>query len=265
MWGWFKRKAPPPNGEAERFVRKLLTPMATVAVLAENVRTYFEAVKAGSVSFPAHRRKGASVVQIWIDLRLEALRNLFDFGYSDPTLLADHRRQLELLNCYLDERPHLEMPQPRGEAIPDTIQAVWQVYVYLSDVGTEVLDRDSWSSALENSGRSLLDKLNESANELRSQWVKYDGAVRSNSAPLPELPRTLIEALWEDVTAKSKSVALTTIFGPSYETGINFMEQLVVKQGGDASTVRESMNRILAAKDPDEIIANQQIRGKDRH
>ena len=66
---------------------------------------------------------------------MEAFTLLFNHGTADLFLLAEHQRQREALDCFLDERPHLEMSQPRGEPLPDTLQATWKAYVYLDAVG----------------------------------------------------------------------------------------------------------------------------------
>ena len=66
-------------------------------------------------------------------------------------------------------------------------------------------------------------------------------------------PPTVIELLYADVTAKAKSISLTTVFGPSYESGIKFAESVIEKQGGDVASFRASVERVLAATDPDQL------------
>ena len=80
-----------------------------------------------------------------------------------------------------------------------------------------------------------------------------DSRTNGSKEPVPELPRTLIEILYDDVTVKTKSVALSAVFGPSYETGIKHMEKLASEHGGDISDVRATIARVLTAKDPDEF------------
>lgn len=255
MFGWLKKKhRPATSGELEAFAKKWLGPQSLIAAIAETVGDYVDDVQAGRVTYPAHRREGASVVDIWRDLRLEALERLFNFGEADAFLLSDQRQQLGLLACFIDERPHLEMPQPRGETIPDTIQAMWQVYVYLDAVGSEVADRETDRATLKLSGHSILDNLTTQAKALRERWQAFENAVRSGEEALPEMPRTLIEVLYEDVTGKAKSVALSTVFGPSYENGIKYLEKLVAEKGERAADVRATIDRVLAAKDPDEFM-----------
>lgn len=173
---------------------------------------------------------------------------LFGFGEADAFRLAEPRYQAELLRCFLDEKPHLEMPQPRGEVNADTIQALFRVYRYLSEVGSEVADRETWSDELKRKGRSILDQIEADCTNAREQLRAFL-AREEGSSP----PPMMIEMLYADVTAKAKSIALTGVFGPSYESGIKFAESLVAKQGGDVAPFRASVERILAAKDPDEL------------
>jgi len=49
------------------------------------------------------------------------------------------------------------MPQPRGEVITDTIQSVWQVYVYLDNVGSKVADRETDRYTLRKNQKNIFD------------------------------------------------------------------------------------------------------------
>jgi hypothetical protein len=115
MFDWFKKKALLDDPAIAAFARQLNGPSASVGALAEVIGDYTKEVRAGHIEYPAHKRENKSVVEVWRDARLEALGRLFNFGLSDPMLLAEHRRQLEILRCFLDERPQFSMPQPRGE------------------------------------------------------------------------------------------------------------------------------------------------------
>lgn len=252
MWGWLKKKPRQQDDELRALAEQLLGPQALATALAETVRDYVAAVQAGKLSYPAHRREGANVVEIWADLRIEALHKMFNFGQSDPFLLADQRRQSELLGCFLDGRAHLEMPQPRGAVLPDTIQGMFQVYIYLADAGSEVADRETDRAGLKLEGRSILDRIESECVALRSKIA----ALRAGTGD-GTIPPTMIELLYEDVTAKAKSIALSAKFGPNYEGGINFAEDLLAKQGTDVAPFRASVARVLAAKDPDHLGGNQ--------
>ena len=248
MWNWLKRKSARQDDQLRELFEKLLGPAALVTALAESVGDYFSQVQAGKASYPAHRRKDISVAQLWTDLRLEALHMLFGFGKADAFRLAVPRHQSELLDCFLDEKPHLEMPQPRGEVNADTIQAMFQVYRYLSEVGSEVADRETWYDELKRKGMSILDQIESDCARARSQLRAFLAREEGSSAP-----PMMIEMMYADVTAKAKSISFTTVFGPKYESGIKFAESLVEKQGGDVAPFRASVECVLAATDPDHL------------
>lgn len=252
MWGWFRKKPRQADDELRALAEQLLGPQALAAALAETVRDYVAAVQAGKLSYPAHRREGASVVEIWADLRIEALHKLFNFGQSDPFLLSDQRRQDELLASFLDDRAHLEMPQPRGAMIPDTIQGMFQVYLYLDVAGSEVADRETDRAGLKLEGRSILDRIESDCAALRPRLAAFKAGTGDGT-----IPPTMIELLYEDVTAKAKSIALSAKFGPHYEGGIKFMEDQLAKHGEDPAAFRASVARVMAAKDPDHLANGQ--------
>ncbi|AXK42277.1 hypothetical protein DVR09_07930 [Erythrobacter aureus] len=250
MWNWFKKKPRQSDDELRALAEQLIGPQSLAVALAETVRDYTAAVQAGKLSYPAHRREGASVVEIWADLRIEALHKMFNFGQSDPFLLSDQRRQEDLLACFLDDRAHLEMPQPRGAVIPDTIQGMFQVYLYLDAAGSEVADRETDRAGLKLEGRSILDRIESECAELRPRLAAFKAGTGDGT-----IPATMIELLYADVTAKAKSIALSAKFGPHYESGIKFVEAQLTKQGDDPSGFRASVTRVMAAKDPDHLAA----------
>jgi hypothetical protein len=254
MFGWFKKRQQVPEGAIEALAKKWLGPQVLAVALAEAVRDYVDEVNSGRAEYPAHRRRNESAVGIWRDLRLEALSHMFNFGGSDPMLLADQRQQVELLRCLLDERPYLEMPQPRGEVVPDTIQAVWQIYLYLDQVGSEVADRETDRATLKLVKRNIFDGLTAAARQLRVSWGAYEEAIRNTGTKeLAEMPKTLLEEMYRDVTAKTKSIALSARFGPSYEATIKMLEEEIEKRGGDVAKAKASIRRVMEAQDPDEF------------
>jgi hypothetical protein len=254
MFGWFKKRQRVPEAAVEALAKRWFGPQALAVALAETIRDFLNDVNSGRVEYPAHKRANDSAVGIWRDLRLEALSLMFNFGRSDPMLLADQRRQGELLRCLLDERPHLEVPQPRGEIVPDTIQAIWQVYLYLDQVGSEVADRETDRATLKLAKKNIFDGLTAQAQQLRVGWDAFEGAIRNkNTTELPEMPETLLEEIYRDVTAKTKSIALSARFGPSYEATIEMLQEEVRKSGGDVEKVRVSIQHVMEAKDPDEF------------
>lgn len=190
---------------------------------------------------------------------MEAMQPMFGFGQADLMMLADVRKQAELLTAFVDERPHLEFPQPRGQPIADTWQGVWQIYRYLDAVGSEVMDRETDRASLKIRNRDIISNLTTAAATLRGQWTAHESAVKTGSGPLPEMPLTAIEVLWADVTAKTKSIALSSIFGPSYESGIAHMLKLIEEKGTkkEVTMIKASIDRVLAAKEPENIRSNK--------
>ena len=253
MWNWLRKKSATPSGALETFAKKWLGPQSLTVAIAEAVKDYVDDVQAGVVVYPAHRRESAGVVEIWRDLRLEALHKLFNFGKSDLSLLAEQRRQYEVLSYLLADQPCPQLPQPRGEIVPDTVQALWQVYVYLAEVGSEVADRETDRLTLKHTGRSILDQLTTQAGALRQSWKAFEQALQTTNTALPEMPRTTIEILYEDVTAKAKSIALSATFGPIYEEGIKHLVTRLKEQGGNAQDIEAEIDCVLKAKDPDEF------------
>ena len=313
MWGWFKKKSVPSSDEVGVLFKEWLGPQALAVAVAEIVHEHFDAVEAGEVTYPSHRRKRehASVVDIWRDLRLEALHNLYNFGKADAFRLSEAHRQSELLDCFLDERPHLEMPQPRGEIVPDTVQAMGQVYVYLSKVGSEVGNPKFDLGLHDLADRFILDNLTAQAKEIREAWrviectvlsdhrsiapqarrflselvrvvwlddgsvpkrpqnlfevisvapqiqrflSEFERNLQSNAQLARKVPRTLFEIVYEDVTAKAKSIALSAVWGPEPKAMIKFMGETAAKRSASITEVAEFhaiFDRLMDAKDPD--------------
>lgn len=242
MFGRFWRKRAALDDAAIATIKAGISSRALAVAIAESVRDYVASITAGELPYPIHRSDGASVMEIWAGLRLEALHKLFNFGLSDPFILAEQESQERLVKCWLVDRPYLEFPQPHGERDADTIQAAFQCYHYLSTVGSEVCDRLTDSETLRLEGRSILDALNAEAEALTGN-------------------RTLLEALYDDLTAKAKSIALSTRFGPHYEAGIKVVRDKLLEDGQDTSGFDALTQRILAAKSPDELISGEAQRG----
>ena len=242
MFGLFTKK---PKDQDWQFRNQLLRPIVIANVIAKCVPEHVRGVGAGLTESPAHLSK-EPVPHIWDNLRWEALGQLFDFGRADFRLLAQLDRQFELRNAFAEERPNLVLSQPSGDPIRDTVQAVWRVYLYLEGVGSEVADVSTDPEILKAEGVHILDDFSAMAEEIHKSWNIDDGS---------ETPRgTLIEALWDDVTAKSKSIAMTTFLGSDHEAGFMNLLGRVAMQGKpiDVELVKARIVKIRAAKQPEE-------------
>ncbi|MER9614543.1 hypothetical protein [Mesorhizobium sp. M0207] len=220
--------------------------MALLLAIKQSTDEYAVSVRKGLSQFPAHRRKDSNVEAIWRDVISEVFVRMLEFGDSDLTILADFRRQPEVLARFLVDRPHLSMPQPNGDRLDQTLQAVWQGYLYLAKIGEETLDRETSRFDLSKRGKDIVSDLAQRAEVLRASASNPDASA---------LPECFIEAVYEDVNRKAKSIALSAMFGPAYESGISHMVKLVTESGAqaDVRTVEDSIRRIMNATTPDDI------------
>jgi hypothetical protein len=261
MLGWFKKKKQAPELSTEE---KLLShPIIGSAIrarwIAKLVEKYIAEVNTGEVEYPAIQRKDASIPRLWNDTRLEAFHKMFNFGQCDLMLLADIHQQLPLLNIFMDERPHLEMPQPRGEAFADTLQGVGQLYLYLGEVGGILADPATDAAALKSCKRDILSNFSEQAEVLRAGWYSYDRSMRDPKFAVTEQPRTVFEILWEDVTAKTKSIAISKVFGPMHESGIQNMIALCSKNSSEIELheIHALIGRLRDAREPEDCLPDE--------
>lgn len=264
MFNWFKKKKTPRTDEVPPIFKQFIEPMALATALAETIADYGRSVDSGKVSAPAYERKGDNVVGIWGDTRLEALRHLWGYGASDAMLLADHLQQKKLLDDFFEGKPQYEFPhQPLDEAVHDTLQALFQVYLFLGKAGTAVADKETDSTSLKLANKNIFNDFEEKASKLRVLWNGFESAL-NNSSELPEMPSTLLDLLYKDVTKKAKGIALSAQFGPDYESVMQYLAKTVEKQmkeqGHSEQKIKEQMQKVqntmkslLEADDPDHV------------
>ena len=264
MFGWFKKKHTLHSGAVPPILERFLKPMALATALAETISEYVKAVNNGDASSPAYQRKEDSVVGIWSDTRLEALHHLWDYGASDTSLLADHRQQKNLLDAFFEKKPQYKYPhQPSGERVHDTLQALFQVYLFLGKAGSAVADKETDSGSLILANKTIFSDFEQQAKTLWAQWISFEQATRS-SGDLPPMPSTLLELLYKDVTIKAKTIALSAQFGPDYQAGMNYLVNTVQEQmktrgesedniNKQTGQIRSMMKKVLAADDPNRL------------
>jgi hypothetical protein len=258
MFGWFRKKATllpavPFDPILQDFIKKWLGPDVLIAAIADSVAAYFADVKAGRVMLPAHKNQDVGVLRMWENIRCEALAHMFGFGKADLSLLANRQQQIKCIQCFLEERPHLQLPQPSGDVMAHTLQAVWQVYVHLSEVGTIVADRETDRFILHQKGNDILTSFNNRVRQVRGGWLHYESALSSSSQTMPEIPMTLIEIIYADVTKKAKSIAFSSLFGPSYERNILRLRESIIDKPAALKTFDDLIAKVMKAKDPDQV------------
>lgn len=253
MFGWFKNKKS--EADEKEAIRRLMAPIieaqSTAVAIAQTAAEHMKQVSAGAISAPAVNWKGQgkNVQRVWSATRLETVSHAFNFGQSSLMLLADLKHQHVLIDAWLDRRPQFEFPQPRGEPTADTLQGVWQCYVYLSKLGDVTMDRETYSGDLKRRGTSIEAGFTERLIALRDPWWLYaNETTRTDPA---RMPRFLIHEFWEDITLKSKSLAMSSVFGPSIEAGIANLEELIGNDPAGLAALRQSVARLKAATDPD--------------
>jgi hypothetical protein len=257
MFKFFKKKKELDIDPATRsLAESFLKPMACAAALAEAVRDYTKSVKDGSQSYPAHKRKNPNVKEMWEHIRIEGFHKMFNFGQADLAILADHKQQQEVINTFLQEKPHLRMPYPSGSQVDQTLQALMQVYSYLNKVGDEVMDSETSSFDLKNKGKDILSDLESRIKELQKQWLEFHEKLQAGKGGFDNLPKTFLEAFFDDVTAKSKSIALSVVFGPTPKATIKYLEDQLAKTGAsekDLESYRKNIASVFSATDPEDI------------
>ena len=79
--------------------------------------------------------------------------------------------------------------------------------------------------------------------------------MHTSGAPVPDMPSTLMDVLWQDVTTKTKSIALSCVFGPLHEEGMTHALQTITKLSGEdgAAVMRGYIERMRAAREPEDI------------
>ena len=266
-----KKKQPSQESIIPKMVEQSLRSMSLVAALSEIVVEYLKDIKARRVAFPAHKRlihkqQNASVLEIWRDTRLEALHYLFRYGSSQAILLATQNKQKLLLDYYFEKKPHLEFPyQPSSDRIHDTWQTVLKAYLYLDEIGEWTEDwEDIHDVKLFTKKKPIIDEFERGIKRLHVQWSEFDSAIRGSNS-LPPEPSTIFDILYKDITKKSKTIALSAMFGHDHMAMIKENEQHTRKrfreQGKSEKYIEEQIRiiqkttqNLLSAQDPDHCV-----------
>ena len=125
--------------------------------------------------------------------------------------------------------------------------------MYLSEAGTAVADRETDRFKLHQKGNDILTSFTNRVEQVRREWVEFEGALRIDTKARPALPKTIIEILYADVTKKSKSIALSSAFGSGYEQNVERFRKRLAHTPTALTEFDELFARILKAKDPDHV------------
>ncbi len=240
-----KPKANPPQMGA--FFEPFLGPPATAIALTETVGKHVERIRAGEVPFPILEAKEATTVQAWHHLRLEACIGAFGFGEGSLFELADVGKSREAFSEFLDHKAHLYFPQPSGGIMAQSVQAMWQVYLYLGQAGTSVADPATDRFLLGAAGRSIVSDLEREAK------ISQDGLF-VETAEL--LPLTLFGLFFDDLNRKTKSIALSRLLGTSQlKEAPGAIEEIRSARGDEfAEQFRQLIEVVVSSSNPDEAV-----------
>jgi len=231
---------------------RMLSRLALAEAIGETCVSYLEALSTGKVTSPAISRRDSNVRDVWEDTRLEAMVLLFRHGASDMALLADALKQHELFTSLAVDKPHLEFPhRANGDAIHDTLQALFQACLYLDEVGQAVgLPSSNFAIEFE---RKLL--------EIGQEWSKQP----AGHMVLIESPPVMIEVLWDETTRFTKQVAIASRWGPSFEremaSDLEWARSKLTERGKGPGEIEKQMSelrslfdRLKNAQQPDDLL-----------
>jgi len=218
---------------------------------------------------PAYMRStNDSLANIWRDTRIEALAHLWKFGRksmprSEPALLASEPEQLKMLSVLSTFDSDPEIRKEHGIKYTQTAWAISSVYGYL--------ERARWRNGCTD-GSAELDfrEFAKAAAVLQEKWRGFEQAkaalLDGQTNEWPEMPPFLVQLLFDDVTAKAKTVALANVWTAQWESSYELFEanlrDELTEQGlssEDVETrmirVRQAWRRLVRARDPDELTA----------
>lgn len=226
MFNFFKKK-PDLNLERKRFIEEMTRPIAYASALISLVDEYPTEMKRRNITCPIYKCKNISIVELWNYMTIEANINSVRFGTGSIIDLADISKQEELLNSFVKEKSYLYYPQPSGTNICNSIQGMWQAYIYISEAGTSVCDQMTDKYALSQKKRTIVSDLEDQAVTALQGWNAIKIRNNRNSTP-----KTLFELFYQDITLKTKSIALSKFFGPFISEGMRDFERKIEIESG---------------------------------
>jgi hypothetical protein len=252
MFGWFKKKHQQDKSSLPESIERMMMTKSLATAIADHVSSYSKDVQDGKLlPTPAYIHvDDYSILDIWRFTRLEALSHLYSHRGSDVLLLAEPPIQKKILDFFFENKPQDEHSrQPSNDPIHNIIQAMYEVYSYLSKAGSAVADGETCNLRLRSKNKTIFCEFETNAQQLRVQWDKFD------SVKLPPFPPFILEVLYKDVTKKSKTIALTAKLGPDYEGNLKGLLQAMRERLTDEEvrTVQETYQKVLTAQDPDHI------------
>lgn len=265
MFGWFRRwtKQAPTDADlaamrSHPLIGRTISAMALAQAIKEVTLDYHQKVDSKAVIAPAIRREKPSVREVWEDSRTESAFPLISYGNASLMHLAEMAKQPQLFKAFVEERPHLKFPHRAAQELThDSLQAMFQAFVYLQRVGEETCVDGT-------KVRARVKAFEQSAAKAAREWVEFEASIRDSTREMPPMPPLMIEMFWAEITMQAKEIALVRIFGTSPEEGLRgdliFFEKQMRERGESEAEIfrqmellREKVRLALEAKEPDDL------------
>jgi hypothetical protein len=228
---------------------KMLDQMALATAVAKATSDYVRSRNSVSII----KDEGASVVEIWSGVRLEAISQLWGPGPASLELIIDPTKHPKLLDVFIERSNSLFVSKSPRDEIIGTISVILRIYDVLAqmefDVCSPYLQTDKQSKGYIAPYASLVEEMRK----LHVKWQGFMYAIHSKGNFLPATPDTVFVMLWRDVTYRSKIIALCAGLGPSYLANFAALKKKVAESGESTTNLDDLIVRILMADDPERL------------
>lgn len=249
MLNFLKRKS---KTESRSTIGRLMEAPAVANKVKLRKERYLDRVRTLKLVLPAVRRKEDSVIEVWDATRFEAMANLWATPGFEQALITDTRKHGKLNQAIfrIDFRTdYRKDDSPAGH----TCLAIRHVYDYLSAVGEEVFDPQTAPSKLKTHGRRISDQFVQQVQAVETEWDRFH-FDQASDREIQNVPQTIFQILWTDVTRLSKSIAICAKFGPNYQSGVQYRRVLAKNRPEELKRIAELERTILPLSDPDEVL-----------
>lgn len=238
--------------ESKSTIGRLMEAPAAANKIKLRKERYLDRVKTLQLVLPAVRRKEDSVIQIWDSTRFEAIANLWATPGFEQALIADTKKHGKRNQAIFRIDFTADYRQDSSE-IGRTCLGIRYVYDYLAAVGEEVFDPQTAQSKLKTHGKRISDQFVQQVRSIEAEWDRFH-FDQAGGREIQNVPQTIFQILWADVTRLSKSIAICAKFGPNYQSGVQYRRVLAKNRPEELKRITELERTILPLSDPDEIL-----------
>lgn len=229
---------------------KMLDQVALATAIAQVTGDYVRSRNGVSIL----KEEGASVVEMWSGVRLEAISQLWGPGPIAHELIIDPAKHPKLLDAFIERsNSYLHVSKSPQNEISGTISAILRIYDVLAqmefDVCSPYLQTDKQGKGYVAPYAGLIEEMRK----LHIKWQGFMYAVHTKADFLPPVPDTIFVALWRDVTYRSKIIALCGCLGPHYLANFAALKQKVAEANESTRGLDDLIIKILTADDPERL------------